>query len=106
MIIVAVFAIGWLLARMLTRPDARQSSRPVDTAAVVVTSIEDIHLRPPFKKVWGISGNYLIQDFVVVKDIVYHCGDKPYGAIDLTTGKQIWENTLPDNNPSSGIASD
>ncbi len=106
LIIVAVFAIGWLLARMLTRPDARQSSRPVDTAAVVVTSIEDIHLRPPFKKVWGISGNYLIQDFVVVKDIVYHCGDKPYGAIDLTTGKQIWENTLPDNNPSSGIASD
>lgn len=59
---------------------------------------------PPFRKVWEAKATEQLQSFTVQGDRLYYGTLNAYGALDLKTGKRLWEKILPEKQFGAEVA--
>lgn len=61
---------------------------------------------PLLRKQWSVNVNRQLARFVVQGDSVFYGNSADYGAIDLTTGKRLWESHFSDSGFRAYVAVD
>lgn len=54
-------------------------------------------LHPPFKKVWEFRAKDGFENFLLADDTVFFGTLMSYGAVDVATGKPLWEKSVANN---------
>jgi len=60
--------------------------------------------RPPFRKVWETRAAEQLQSFTVQGSRLYYGTSNAYGALDLATGKRLWEKGLQQKEFGADVA--
>jgi outer membrane protein assembly factor BamB len=76
------------------------------TAGVIYTAARGDLPEPPFKTLWRVETKGWIGQFLVAGDAVCFTTSGSCGAVDLTTGKPLWEVSMPPERAGAGLAYD
>jgi len=63
-------------------------------------------IHPPFVKTWEFRAHAQFENYIKSQDVVYFGTYDSYGAVDLRTGRRLWETTLPESVSGVHVAFD
>lgn len=73
---------------------------------VVTGTAQGTTVHPPFVKAWEFQAHAQFENYVKSQDVVYFGTYDSYGAVDLRTGRRLWETTLPESVSGVHVAFD
>src|SRR5207245_6828924 len=63
-------------------------------------------IHPPFKRLWAAPVRDQLQQSIVAGSTIYYRTNWAYGALDLATGKSLWQSPFANSINGSSIAYD